>query len=78
MELKTNVGNSKVLMVKKDQRTDCEGEWGGNGRNVEKFIYMGVMMNSDGNGVGKGTQRLREGRKVWKDGRSTTNKKGAV
>ena len=53
MGLKINVGKSKVLMVKEDQMRSCEKVRvsGEEMQQVNKFNYLGVMINTDG---GKG------------------------
>ena len=54
MDLRINVGKSKVLMVKKDQMGNCEKvrvNWELM-QEVDKFNYLGVMINTGG-GIGE-------------------------
>ena len=59
MGLKINVGNSKVLTVKKDQMGSCEKVRvsGEKMQEVDKFKYLGVMISTDG-GMGEGIGRF--------------------
>ena len=47
MGLKINVGEGKVLVVKKDQRTSCEKVWMSREEieDVKKFKYLRVMIS---------------------------------
>ena len=72
MGLKTNVGKSKVLTIKKDQMGSCEmvrvnGE---ELYEVDKFNYLGVMISTDRDMGEEMGHRMFVGRKVWgRDGK---------
>ena len=67
MGLQINVGKSKVLVVKEDQREGCENVRisGEERQEVDKFNYLGIMINRDGGMGYKVSHRVLEGRKVW-------------
>ena len=66
MELKINVGKSKVLAVKKNQMGSCEKVRvsGEEMQEVDKFNYLGVMISTNGGMGEEVAHRVLEGRKV--------------
>ena len=50
MGLKINVGESKILMIKKDQRRSCEKLRVSEEelQDVEEFNYLAIMITTDG------------------------------
>ena len=66
MGLKYNVGKSKILVVKKDQRRSCEKVrvTGEEIVEVDKFYYLEVISRDDGMGK-EVAHKVLKGRKVW-------------
>ena len=64
MGLKINVGNSKVLTIKKDQLGSRENVKvnGKEVQEVDKFNYLGVMISTDGGMGEEVAHRVLEGR----------------
>ena len=67
MGLKTNIGKSKLLIIKKDQMRSYEKARvnGEEMQEVDKFDYIGVMISMDGGMGEEVAYRVLEGRKVW-------------
>ena len=66
MGLKINVGKSKALALKKEQRGSYEKVNVGREeiQGVDKFNYLGIMINVDGGMGEEVAHRVLEGRKV--------------
>ena len=69
MKLKTNVGKSKVLVVKKDQRGSCEkvGVNGEEMQEVNELKYLGGVINADRGTGEEVSHRVLEERRVGGD-----------
>ena len=67
MGLKSNVGKSKVLMVKRDQMGSCEKVRvsGEEMQKVDKFNYLGATISTDGGMEEEVAHTVAEGRMVW-------------